>query len=291
MAGRPRTRAKQAYRMTSRRKSALRKAQLASAAKRKRNAKRAATAVGVIGLIGVASYTGSRYGSGKSLAADLKGRKFNMTSMKNAAAARAAANPLVKEKVMQGQAVSPPPVRWQETPSGLKNMKNNDPVKSAPSETKAKANNQPKRSTPPKPDAAPDSQGNMSAAPKLNNTAAVPSTIRQKDIQEAIKVPDQTADDGRQQMENSPRVGRDGKEAKSPLRDVWGNNADFEPWSTDKIISKLPGGRVNRKNMIDVLNQMAKEQQNLGRPFSPAQVEGLRRYYSKKFNVDLSKKK
>jgi hypothetical protein len=277
--------------MTSRRKAALRKAQLASAAKRKRNVKRAATAVGVIGLIGVASYTGSRYGSGKSLAADLKGRKFNMTSMKNAAAARAAANPLVKEKVMQGQAVSPPPVRWQETPSGLKNMKNNDPVKSAPSETKAKANNQPKRSQPPRPDAAPDNQGNMSTAPKLSNTATVPSTIRQKDIKEAIKVPDQTADDGRQQMENSPRVGRDGKEAKSPLRDVWGDSADFQPWSTDKIISKLPGGKVNRKNMLDVLNQMAKEQKNLGKALSPGQIEGLRKYYSNKFNVDLSKTK
>jgi hypothetical protein len=277
--------------MTSRRKAALRKAQLASAAKRKRNAKRAGTAVGIVALAGTAAFVGSRYGSGKSLAADLKGRKFNMTSMKNAAAARAAANPLVKEKVMKGQAVSPPPVRWQETPSGLKNMKNNDPVKSAPSETKAKQNNQPKKSTPPKPDAAPNNQGGMNQNPQLSNTAAVPSTIQQKDIKKAVQIPPQSAEAGRQNMEDSPKVMRNGKEWKEPLRDVWGDSADFQPWSTDKIISKLPGGRVNKKNMKDVLNQMAKEQKNLGRPLSEAQVEGMRKYYGRIFNVDLSKDK
>jgi hypothetical protein len=282
MAGRPKTRARQAYRMTSRRKAALRKAQLASAAKRKRNAKRVAIGVGAIGAVGLAAYAGNRIGSGKGIAGDLKGRNLSMTNIRNKAAARIAVSDKAKEKVRATTAVSPPP-NWRV--GGPRP----DPLKTVPKPETAKQVAQPKKSAPPKPDLARNNQGGMSTAPEQKNTPSNPSRPSQSPAKVA-EIPAQSAEQGRQDMENSPKIMRNGKEWQEPMRDVWGNPADFKPLSSDVIISRLPGGRVNRTNMLKVLNDMAKEQKNLGRALSPEQVEGLRKYYGKMFQLDLSKK-
>ena len=81
------SRGRSAYRMTARRKAALRKAQLASAKKRKRN-KKIAVGVGVLGVSAVVAYGGYAHGDKISnIAKDLKRR----TPKAKAAAAASAA--------------------------------------------------------------------------------------------------------------------------------------------------------------------------------------------------------
>ncbi len=292
MAGRP---ARRAYRMTARRRAALRKAQMASAKKRKRNKnlKRAAIGVGAVAALGTAAYVGTRLGnSSGGIAGDLRGRKLSMNSVKNAAVARVAANPRVKEAVMKANAVSPP-TKAMENP---KPLSTNDPVASAPTPAKAAQTARPQAAKD-KPDVVPPGggsvkkpDGNLPAGPGMS------APVRQPTVTE-IKA--QTAADGRVNAANQPYVNAQGKEVKTsgnpwiadaPRQDIWGAPAGFTPWDTDTIISKLPGGRVNRTNMLKVLNDMAKQAKNLGSPLTTAQVDSLRNFYGRKFDVDLSKR-
>lgn len=287
MAGRP---ARRAYRMTARRRAALRKAQLASARKRKRNRnlKKAAYIGGGVAALGLAAYAGTKLGGNGGIAKDLRGRKLSMNSMKNAAVARLATHPAVKEAVMKANAVSPPTKAMaQPTP-----LITNDPVASAPKNNSAsKPNTKPAD----KPDVVPPGggsvkkpDGNMPAAPGMSKP------VRQPTVSE-IKA--QTAEDGRTNAANQPWVNRQGKEVKDrgnpwiadqPVQDVWGAPAGFTPYSTDKIISMLPGGRVNKTNVKKALNQMAREAANMGHPLSKEQVTALKRFYGNKFQLDLS---
>lgn len=262
MAGRP---ARQAYRMTTRRRAALRKAQIASARKRKRNKKlKIAGAVGVgVLAVGGAAWAGSAIGNGKDIRSGLKNRKLAMNNARNKMAG--VISPDAKEAMMRRSAVSAPPERWLGMPGGLSKAK--DPVQSAPTPQQAAAQNKPRNQT----------------------------TPRQSKV---TKLPGQTADEGRQNMEGQPKVKANGGkfangsyEYRAPTQDVWGAPNEFVVWDTDTIISMLPRGEVNRDNVISALNKLAKKQKNLGNPLSGEQVDALRTYYGKKFQLDLSKKK
>lgn len=111
---------KQAYRMTSRRKVALRKAQLASARKRKGMSK-ALKSVGIASAVGV-GVLGYKISKSPSIQADIKGRDFRFTNSRNALAGRI--SPEWKEANVINNAVSPASVARQ-----------------APPVTEAKANN------------------------------------------------------------------------------------------------------------------------------------------------------
>lgn len=280
---------RQAYRLTARRKAALRKAQIASARKRRRN-KRIAVGVGVgaIALAGT-SYVGYRVGSGKSIATDLRARDFSMTNVKNRFAARAAANPLVKEKVLQDHAVSPVPGRFgiQPMPSGLRNL-NRDPLNSVPSEQQSKNKNKPNNNTPNKPDLAPDAKGNLSSKPQSKNAPTAPG--RSASVQH---IPAQTAQEGRRNMETQPLTRRNGGKwgndsyEYSPKPDLWGVSSEFKPWSTDTILGMLPKQKITKRGVLDALRVLGRKQENLGTPLSDAQWIAVKKYYSRKFDINL----
>ena len=103
---------KQAYRMTSRRKVALRKAQLASARKRK-GMNKALKSVGVAGALGVAAL-GYKISKSSSIQADIKGRDFRFTNSRNALAGRI--SPQWKEANVINNAVSPASAARQAPP-------------------------------------------------------------------------------------------------------------------------------------------------------------------------------
>lgn len=290
MAGRP---ARRAYRMTARRRAALRKAQMASARKRKRNKniKRAAIGVGAVAALGTAAYVGTRLGnSSGGIAGDLRGRKLSMNSVKNAAVARIATNPRVKEAVMKANAVSPP-TRGMENP---KPLITNDPVASAPSPAKAAQAAQPQAAQS-RPDVVPPGGGSVKKPD--GNAPAAPGMSRPVRQPTVTEVAAQTAADGRANAANQPYVNSQGKEvqtsgnkwiADAPRQDIWGAPAGFKPWDTDTIISKLPGGRVNKTNMLKVINEMFKQAKNLGSPLTPEQKTAVKRMYGRRFELDLS---
>ena len=123
MAGRRRGRAggKSAYKMTARRKAALKKAQMISARKRRKNG--ALKAAGVVGLVGTALVLGHKYGdSGVNMAKDLKGRAFRFTNPKNSA--EGVITPDSKEAVMKTNAASPASAARQAAPVQPPNMNN-----------------------------------------------------------------------------------------------------------------------------------------------------------------------
>lgn len=115
--------------MTARRKAALKKAQMISARKRKKNRalKGAAIGVGGIALAGVAAYGGHKYGGKVSnIASDLKSRNFSMTSIRNNIAGRI--SPEMKERQMQQNAVSPASAARQAQPVNSPNVGGNKPT-------------------------------------------------------------------------------------------------------------------------------------------------------------------
>lgn len=123
MAGRRRGRVggKSAYKMTARRKAALKKAQMISARKRRKNG--ALKAAGVVGLVGTALVLGHKYGdSGVNMAKDLKGRAFRFTNPKNSA--EGVITPDSKEAVMKTNAASPASAARQAAPVQPPNMNN-----------------------------------------------------------------------------------------------------------------------------------------------------------------------
>lgn len=96
---------KSAYRMTARRKSALRKAQLISAKKRKRN-NAIGLSVGALAVASIGAYGGYKlHGSNSGIATDLKSRNFRFTNTRNSIQGRI--TPLWKERNMMDNAVSP----------------------------------------------------------------------------------------------------------------------------------------------------------------------------------------
>lgn len=104
---------KSAYRLTTRRKAALKKAQLISARKRKgRGKKGALAAVGVLSLAS-AGVIGYKF-KGSSIQADLKARDFSMTNTRNNLAGRL--TPQWKERNMVDNAVSPASAARQAAP-------------------------------------------------------------------------------------------------------------------------------------------------------------------------------
>jgi hypothetical protein len=104
---------KSAYRFTTRRKTALKKAQLISARKRKGRGKGGAlAAVGVLSVAG-AGFLGYKF-KGSSIQADLKARDFSMTNTRNNLAGRM--TPEWKEQNMKENAVSPAAVARKAAP-------------------------------------------------------------------------------------------------------------------------------------------------------------------------------
>lgn len=108
MAGRRRSRG--AYNFTMKRRAALRRAQMISARKRRRNARNAAVTVGVLAGAGVIAYGGYKYGPGvkEGVAKQVTSFKPRMANMRNRAAAFMAVDPKVKEAVQIANAVSRP---------------------------------------------------------------------------------------------------------------------------------------------------------------------------------------
>lgn len=103
---------KQAYRLTSRRKVALRKAQMASARKRKGMGK-ALKSVGIVSAVGV-GVLGYKISKSSSIQADIKGRDFRFTNSRNALAGRISTQ--WKEQNMVENAVSPAAVARKAAP-------------------------------------------------------------------------------------------------------------------------------------------------------------------------------
>ena len=97
---------KSAYRFTTRRKTALKKAQLISARKRKGRGKGRNGALAAVGVLSLASagVIGYKF-KGSSIQADLKARDFSMTNTRNNLAGRL--TPEWKERNMVDNAVSP----------------------------------------------------------------------------------------------------------------------------------------------------------------------------------------
>lgn len=109
MAGRRRgRRANGPYRFTNNRRNALRRAQMISAKKRKRNAK---ITVGVLAAGAIFAYGGYKYGPGakESVAKQVASFKPRMADMRNKMAAKIAVNPVVKEAVQKENALTQPP--------------------------------------------------------------------------------------------------------------------------------------------------------------------------------------
>lgn len=253
MAGRP---ARQAYRMTTRRRAALRKAQIASARKRKRNKKlKIAGAVGVgVLAVGGAAWAGTAIGNGTDIRSSLKNRKLAMNNARNKMAG--VISPDAKEAMMKRNAVSPPPVRWQKMPGGLASLpKSSDPVASAPTPQQAAAENKPKNQT----------------------------TPRQSTV---INLPGQTADTGRQNMENQPMVNRQGQEYGGPKQDVWGAAGDATMPKADDLITSFTGGVATTANLKKALGKYARTQKNLGRPLNLEQKNAMWKYYCRVFGLD-----
>lgn len=112
MAGRRRRLGKSAYRMTARRKSALRKAQLVSARKRKKGI---AVKVGILASGVAVGALGYKYkGHAANIATDLKGRAFRFANPGNSLTGQM--TPEWKEANMAGNAVSPPSAARQAPP-------------------------------------------------------------------------------------------------------------------------------------------------------------------------------
>lgn len=112
---------KSAYKMTARRKAALRKAQLISARKRKKN--NVKMAVGALALASVAAYGGHKYGgSAANIAKDLKSRGFRFTNPKNSV--EGVITPESKEAVVKTNAASPASAARQAPPVNPPDMNN-----------------------------------------------------------------------------------------------------------------------------------------------------------------------
>lgn len=116
-------RLKSAYRLTTRRKAALRKAQLISARKRKGRGKGALAAVGVLAVTGGA-IIGYKY-KGSGIQADLKSRDFSMTNTRNNLAGRLTTG--WKERNMVDNAVSPASAARQAAPVKPPKINNSTP--------------------------------------------------------------------------------------------------------------------------------------------------------------------
>lgn len=109
---------KQAYRMTARRKAALKRAQLISARKRRKN--RAINGVLAGGALAAVAAYGYRQGAFKGIAADLKGRDFRFTNTRSQVAKFV--QPPVKEANVVANAVSPASVKPQAAPVNSPSM-------------------------------------------------------------------------------------------------------------------------------------------------------------------------
>lgn len=254
MAGRP---VRKAYRMTARRRSALRKAQIASARKRKRNRNlKIAGAVGVgVLAVGGAAWAGSAIGNGADIRKGLKNRKLAMNNARNKMAG--VISPDAKAAMQRKSAYSAPPERWLGMPGGLSKAK--DPVASAPTPQQATQQSKPKKAPTPR------------------------QTKRQN-------LPGQTADQGRQNAANQPKVTRQGKEVTGPKQDVWGAADDATMPKADDLIQSFTGGVATTANLKKALGKYARAQKNLGKPLSNEQKASMWRYYCKVFGLDPNAK-
>lgn len=164
--------AKGAYKMTPRRRAALKKAQAASARKRRRrNVKRAAIGITAVAGIAGAAYAGHKYGGkagsvASSVRRNVKSREFSVGGITVSRAAKNAHQPGAKEATRIAGAVSP-----------AKAPRHNSPKVAKPKPTKGAQTPKVKRTTVPQIDKTQQSELMKEATKPLGPSTLDPSTF------------------------------------------------------------------------------------------------------------------